>query len=236
MKFSLSKQQKVIIISLVLLMIFSEISFYFWILKPEYEKEKQIRLTLRTEEKLNEQYLQSLQQKTAVKTSHQLQKKLPVLPLLEQVFLTLEKAEIVSNSVIESYKLREEDDASGSESGETTEIDLSETNQQDDGQTASDKEKNDALPDHLKSVTIDLTVNTTSYENLLTFLATIEKNERITTIDQISVQQPEEDETDVITYQVTLSAYYAEGFQELEGEAPKAAVPEAGGSNNPLGR
>ncbi|MFS0861727.1 pilus assembly protein PilO [Fredinandcohnia sp. 179-A 10B2 NHS] len=242
--------------------------FYLWyyvIVKPVEARVEQQERTLVMEQKLLDTVLSKKQTSSApVVSSTEIQKKIPVIPLVEQLLLELERAETVSKSKIISMSYSENaltldsqtdaaqqqdpnatTETSTSESTEGTENAATETNQQTEtteattGEPIVISELEPELVNGLKQITVSLTVESPSYYELEKFLSVVEHQTRITKVDSLTITgRPEltmiEQEPTPLVYAVTISTFYMPAFAELAEDAPKIKAPEPSKKRNPL--
>ncbi len=210
MKLHLSIIDKIIllagILSLVLLIMFAQ----FIKLTPLKSDVSIKQQSLETEQKLMEVVTQNKVDDISkvVEDTRELQKKVPVKPLLEQFILDLEKAETVSNRVISSMSFSKDADvtivttetptesSSTVQSNTTTQepattTDQSGTTTQEAAATA-DQPTAPAATNGLKKLTVSLSVESPTYEDLEKFIETLESLERIVVVESISYSGGEE--------------------------------------------
>lgn len=104
MTFQFSKRLWLITITIFLLFSVSTVGIYYFYFIPMTKKIMQVTKSIEIEEKLSASYEKRGQgsQTAIIQDSSELQKKVPVKPVLEQFLLDLEQAEVVSNSFISS--------------------------------------------------------------------------------------------------------------------------------------
>lgn len=252
MKIKMQSKSTVLLIltmSVILLLFWFVYSFY---LLPKQEEQKQVESQLKMEKKM----LTILQQKY---TGHQndlgegskaLQSQLPVQPLVDQFLLQMEKAEIMSDSTINSISIADGNQMSSMSSSSTT---LPSTagnysNQatpksQSQGQTTSKS------PEQLQKVTLQMSVSSSNFTKMKQFLQVIEEQSRIATIDNISfTDQPEQfsqtsqsnqdgqskQPAKELKYQISVTTYYAPNLMDLMNDIPWIKHPEPSHKDNPL--
>lgn len=218
------------------------IGVYFYFIYPLKKEAKTLENQLATEKKLYETMSAQVAntKNNVIENSRILQKRLPVESFIEQFILDLEKAEVVSNSLIEDMTFQEK---------EVSENDVTIDNdeEQDEGQqqnTGDVKEsegqsKIPGIPEGMNRVIVNLTVTSENYFDMYTFLETIEKLDRITKIDSLSIAGGEEiltvdQEIKELTYTVVLSTFYYPALTELKDELPAFEAPPPSKKDNPL--
>jgi type IV pilus assembly protein PilO len=222
-----SKRQLFVFVLLLIALGAAFSSLYFYMLYPRYQQIEELTNTVASEKKiLAATKAEIAKQKSSLPESVvELQKKIPVKPLTEQLLLDLEKAEVVSDSTISSMTFNEEENATG----EPQETDASSKTEQ----------SSSRLPDGLKKVTVQLTVQSPSYYQLERFLQTLENLNRIVSIESLSFTgNPEltsvDTEVNPLTYSVTVSAFYYPKLAKLQNMLPQIDVPPPSKKRNPL--
>ncbi|WP_027409466.1 hypothetical protein [Anoxybacteroides tepidamans] len=219
---------------------------YFYTLKPLYDRVDGLSTTVANEQKL----LAALRQQTAkgqgdlIDSVVELEKKVPVKPFVEQLILDLEKAEVVSGSFISSMSFNEDADIQTSQQS-TPQANGQKAAPSNAGNAAaqpSSSQQNNAalaLPNGLKKVTVQLTVQSPSYYHLERFLQTLEGLDRIVSVEALSFTgNPEMTSTETavkpLTYSLTVSAFYHPGLADLEKKMPPFDAPPPSEKRNPL--
>ncbi|MFS0775795.1 pilus assembly protein PilO [Neobacillus sp. 3P2-tot-E-2] len=240
MKLSFSKKDKLIllfgILLLILLIVFAQLA----LLSPIKADVKMKEQSLKTEKQLLDTITQdkvAVTQKVTEDT-RELQKNVPVTPLQEQFILDLEKAENVSNSKISSMGFSKDADVilenteGNAVNGDTGATPASE------GATKV-TEVQDTNATGLKKLTVSLSVESPNYEDLETFVSTLESLKRIVVIESINYTGGEEITTleaqvEPLSYSLTVSAYYLPTLEDLLAELPKIDAPAPANKKNPL--
>lgn len=172
-----------------------------------------------------------------VVSSTEIQKKIPVIPLVEQLLLEIEQAENVSGSEITSMSFSESDFtlAPTNEPIETTEEEETEAAEL---PITIDPA---AITEGLRQVTVTISVQSPGYDELERFLSQIEHQTRITKVDSLSftgkqeaVSINQEDLDAPLDYTVTVSTFYMPVYPELAEDAPKVNFPTPSEKKNPL--
>lgn len=252
MKLSLSKKHKLILlIGILSLLLLVSIGQFILLspLKSDLEAKEQ---TLVTEQKLLEGISQSKadDSKKVAEDTQELQKKVPVEPLQEQLILDLEKAENVSNSKILTMGFTKDADvtletaqpsAEGAE-GTTTETTAApqEGPAQDQATQGPTAEQKAAAPSTgLKKLSVSLSVESLTYEDIERFIATLESLNRIVVVESINYTGVDEvttieTEKKPLTYSLNVSAYYLPTLNDLIADLPKIDAPASANKKNPL--
>jgi type IV pilus assembly protein PilO len=260
MKLRISKIDKIIMGAGVLLIMIVIVYSQFFSLSPLKSDLSIKEQSLETEQKL----LDTITQKntetanTESEDTSELQKKVPVEPLQEQFILDLEKAENVSNSEIKSMSFSKDADvtvatdqtnaqtgATGQTTAQTTTTNQSDTaaTQSTTSTTTTDQsgtQQQAATPySGLKKLTVQLSVESATYQNLEKFIQTIESLPRIVSVEAINYTGDKEvtslqTETQPLTYSLTVSSFYMPSLTDLQADLPKMDTPAPAGKENPL--
>jgi type IV pilus assembly protein PilO len=91
----------------------------------------------------------------------------------------------------------------------------------------------------LKKLTVSLSVESPSYEDLEKFIDTLESLNRIVVVESISYSGGQEitsldQEDEPLSYSLTISAFYMPSLTDLAAELPKIDAPAPAGKDNPL--
>ncbi|MFI8685584.1 hypothetical protein [Rossellomorea sp. NPDC077527] len=222
---------------LVLSLILGCVWFFYLPVKTQKES---LQNEIQTETKLIEvldNKIASIKQ-DSFENSSSLQQKVPVKPLTQQLLIDLEKAEIVSDSLITSIEFTEGSVALPvTEEAATSPIEgTSET----DGAASTDSaEPAEVLPSGLQKLTATMSVEAKSYFEIEKFIEKLEELHRIVEVEQISFSGPAEllqyeDEFENIQLNIVVSAFYLPGLVELEKELPKLDAPVPSNKKNPF--
>lgn len=242
----MNKKKILLLIVLVLVVAGSLAGMYLWKIKPIQTEVANKRIELKNEEA----YLKAIQGKNPssteinVETSVELQKKLPVEPLVHQLVLDLQKAEVVSNSTIKNMSIAEETKTEEGEDLSTR--DYNNFNLQEEAEKQADKENQTqsqtqsvALIAGLQKVTISMNVQSPTYMELQAFLASIESMNRIMKVDSLTFAGEEElisiEQTrKPLTYSIVVSAYYAPVLNDLVKDLPQMELTKPSEKTNPF--
>ncbi|WHX39479.1 hypothetical protein QNH36_17615 [Mesobacillus sp. AQ2] len=174
----------------------------------------------------------------------ELQKKLPVDPMTEQLVLDLEKAEVISDSYITSMEFNHDGEIASHEQASNSGKQSSEeetANGQNQGvETISANNAPQVnLPKGVSKSSVTVTVESHGYFSLEKFLATMEDLQRIVMIEAMSFSGPEEitslsDKNSKITMTVTINTFYLSGVDDLKAESTKIETPAPANKRNPF--
>ncbi|WP_066063795.1 hypothetical protein [Neobacillus soli] len=251
MKLRFSKRDKLIVAAGTLLLVLLVVYAQFFKLTPLKSDLGLKQQALTTEQKL----LDVISQKkvdsanTNAEDTKVLQKKIPVEPLQDQFILDLEKAENISNSKISSMGFSKDADVASADQAnpENTNTAQNTTQEQnaaaqgDASQPAANQQAVPEVPTGMKKLTVNLSVESPTYEDLEKFIGTLESLPRIVVVESINYAGGQEitslDQEDApISYSLTISAFYLPQLADLKAELPKIDAPAPAGKANPLSR
>lgn len=251
MNLRLTKKQSFLSVIALLLIVLLLFVAYNTFLRP---LEQEVEL-LESEFTTEQQLLQVANEKAGMpteqlmKSSVELQKRLPVKPFTEQFLLELEKAEVMSNSLILSMQFSDEEEVllGGAETEEEKGPDQRQMAVNEETGTIVPEEKSDeateqagTLPVGLKKVTVQVSVESQWYQDMLTFIDTIEKSRRISQVENISFQGPQEPtalseaDSPTVQYELTISTFYHPTLEDLRKDIPTIDIPEPGEKEDPF--
>jgi type IV pilus assembly protein PilO len=242
MNLQFEKREWLLISGSVLLSILILTGIYFLLYNP-VQKEITLREDeLETEEKL----IALLDEKTSnieeetFQSSITLQKRVPVKPMTEKLLLDLEKAETVSNSFISSMQFSEGDVTLplASQSAEEDIENLSSANDG-EGENSEAAPAQEILPQGLKKLNATISVESPSYFEMEKFLEVLEDLDRITEIEQIAFEGPQESTTqgdsyDKVSYKLVVAAFYLPDLMQMIEEMPGLKTPPPANKVNPF--
>jgi type IV pilus assembly protein PilO len=242
MKLRLSKNEKLTLLIGTLLVVLLIFIGQFLLLKPLNSDLKVKEQSLKTEQQVLETITQKRMDDTAkvVENTRELQKRVPVTPLQEQIILDLERAENVSNSHISSIGFSVGTDVAMT-GGETQEG-AAETQEatSEDADAATQQPVAPAVSG-VKKITMSLSVDSPNYEQLEKFISTLESLNRIVVVENISYSGGQEvtslsqgTENEKLTYSLSISAYYLPTLEDLLADLPKIDAPAPANKKNPL--
>ncbi|WP_284036106.1 hypothetical protein [Neobacillus sp. 114] len=261
MKLQFSKLDNYIIAIVTLLLVLLIVYAQLFKLAPLKTDLKTKQQTLKAEQKLLDTVVkQNDDSKNKVaENTRELQKKVPVKPLQEQLILDFERAETVSGNQIKSMGFSmdgavsvqpQQPSAQAGSGGQNTTAQThsiqgaankgtdsqASTNQADTGQ--ADAQSVSAVPG-LKKLTVQLSVDSPNYEQFEKFVETLESLKRIVVVEAInysgghevtSVQQEEQK----LSFLLTVSAFYMPDLADLQADVPKIDAEAPAEKTNPL--
>ncbi|MGM0864303.1 MAG: type II secretion system protein GspM [Bacillota bacterium] len=229
---SMNKKEKVLLIGMAIGCLFTLLIFYFFIFSPQQESLNLKQEELQTQQKL----LAAIETKTSEIANHSyrdttsMQEQIPVDPLTEQLLLQFEKAEVLSQSSIQSMSFAKEDFIF---SNEETAL---------ENQEETPKEQvieNDTSS--VKRLQITMTVESDNYFSMEKFISTLENLERIVEVNQLVFEGRKEmspaitgEVPQAITYQLVASAFYLPELTDLQDSIPSIDSPPPSLKKNPF--
>jgi type IV pilus assembly protein PilO len=251
MNLRLEKKHIIILLTAALLAVLLYVGAFFLYLSPMKDSLALKESQLKSEQQLSTTIEARLASANAndFSSTAEMQKMLPVDPMIEQLLLDLEKAEVVSNSYITSMEFSNE-----GQSGETaqpeaaqqessTEVAQTESeNQGTETVTPGESEKDLKMPEGLAKTSVTISVESDSYFDLEKFIETLEKLKRMVAVDSISFSGPEEinslaagkDGETPIKMTLTIHSFYLSGMDDLKDFNPKIETPEPANKRNPF--
>lgn len=242
------------------------ILLYFYLLNPVKKELASKTSELKNEEQILEMVQMKVGTGSGVdfESTTELQKRLPVQPLTDQFVLNLEKAEVMSNSFIvdmafadgETPVKPEPTEAPGAKEPAATDeaSESTDTNDQDpevEGEATDSKETTTeaqdqivteapgTLPNSLKKLSATMNVKSSSYDEMLEFIHSIQATNRIFTIDSLTFEGAKEVRSrdqiqEPLEYGLTVSAYYYPSLTDLQDQTPIVATPKPSEKKNPF--
>jgi type IV pilus assembly protein PilO len=175
----------------------------------------------------------------SLESTSALQQKVPVKPMQGQIILNLQMAETISNSQIKTMSFSTVDQAVESSSTTQTSNNQTQASSGTGNQAASNLKSSQSIPSGIKKLTLQLSVESPSYDEFETFISTLESLKRIVVVDSISYNGNQEitslaEDSQPFDYNLTLSAFYMPGLTDLQAQLPKIVVPAPANKENPL--
>lgn len=247
MSLRLEKKHIIILVIAALIAVLLYFGAYFLYLNPLKNSLSLKESQLKSEQQLSaalETHLASVNESDFGSTA-EIQKLLPVDPMIEQLVLDLEKAEVVSNSYITSIEFT---DSEQDELAAQTEVNLVggsseavQSEEPEDSEIYTDAEQTAELsmPDGLAKTSATIVVKADNYLDLEKFIETLESLKRIVMVDSISFTGPKEmvsllDEEEQIEMSLAINTFYLPGLVDLKEYNPKVETPEPANKRNPF--
>lgn len=229
MNLRIEKKHIILLVLSIIILISTYLFVHFTFIQPLQNKKAQAEETLKVEKQLFEKVKQKVTNETfeSQETSYKLQQQIPVEPLYDQLFAELEEARTVSNTIIEQYQIITDEEKSSDHIVEQFQLDLRENTKE-----KNVDKKEGATSVTLEKATISVMVYADNYEEMTTFIQNLEENERVITIDELKYM--DEENENYFSFQLTFSAFYVKGLDDLKKESPKIDVPEPSKKENPL--
>ena len=236
-KFS-KKQISVYIISILFITLLF-LLLYFTLLKPVQIETARLENDLATQRQLLEVVQSKVKQTQdqTVENTVELQKKVPVKPVVEQFLLDLEKAEVVSNSFITNMGFKDAEVTDQS----TLEEYVESTQDDNEDETNGENQPNEAiqLPQGIKKLTVNLSVQSPDYYAMEQFINTLETQTRITQIENLAFSGQEEitsveQEIGPIAFTLSVSTFYLPKLTDLVDQLPVFEILLPSNKQNPF--
>lgn len=265
MKLSFSSKEKVTLAVIIFILLLYVLAAQLYFLSPLKSALAQQQQSLQSEQNLLAELKQKAgsSQQNGIKDTTELQREIPVAPLEDQFILNLQQAESVSNSQIKSMSFSQggtsgsQNSTAGSTTNSTANSNTSSqqssnstasnTNQSSSSNTGSQQQTAQSSTSGaaqlgnpaLSKLTVQLSVESPTYEDFEKFISTIESLKRIAVVENINYTGPAEvtsldQGTQPFTYTLTVSAYYLPGLTDLKQQLPKVDYPAPADKANPL--
>lgn len=250
-------------IAVILLFLICGIYGYFGLLSPLHQQIESVD----AEMKQQKTFLDNATTTAAVTTQNSentfaLQEEVPVKPLVDQLMLQFEKAEVLSDSLIltmdfsdgeaieDEEEVAEEEDTEEAEPEGNTEADteapaaeenVSNTDDDMDTSETTTLPEPEVLPQGVKKITAEMSVVSKNYEGILKFIKTVEELKRVIVVEAITFSGMDELEIasadavkNQLKYEITISAYYLPELTDYLKDLPRGEFPPPNGKENPL--
>jgi len=263
MKGAIDKKQFLVFLAIALTVSLLFTGLYFWQISPLNTQVTTQENELSNQEKQMEALNAELSStgSTSFATTVELQKQLPVKEAVDQLVLNLEKAEVISGSVITTMAfvdgevtLSEEEaaaalaaaneKASGGTAGEpaepaTSTEEAASSEESVEEVDPAEAEVVDLLPQGVKKVSVAMTVQSPTYFEMEVFLESLHSMKRILKVDNLTFTGSEEihsieQSSDKLEYQLTISVFYAPNLSDLQDQMPTIEAPNPGNKRDPF--
>ncbi|MYL72191.1 hypothetical protein GLW00_15200 [Halobacillus litoralis] len=156
-------------------------------------------------------------------TSRTIQQQLPVVPLIDQLLIGLDRAENASTSLINSISIADSESSLTIKEPEDEFVDKGGNNEEAEGlDTEVDKPIDDEAEQLIEGLhTLQFTVDVTSenYDEMLGFIKEIQSLSRVVQIESVQFDAPENENE--LGYSIVMNSYYQPLYAELANEAPQ---------------
>lgn len=250
MNLRISKKQAGLIFLVILLLVSFVAGAYFLFIKPVNDQLERKQSELKMANQGLEMIENSLKRSTekTIENSMELQKKVPVKRLLDQLLLNIDKAEIISDTTINEIKLNGsaedeeiafETDETETEQTEPENIETTETETENTEAIDSTKILEEKLPNGIKKVSITMNGEALTYFELEKFISSLESLQRIVKVEALKFTGLEEihsveQEEQKVQFELTVAGYYFPNLEDLRDELPPLDTPEIANKKNPL--
>ncbi|RID88171.1 LysM domain-containing protein [Peribacillus asahii] len=232
-----SKTSKLLLFILIMVVVIGGgLYVYFLHFQPLQQKMNELEAAITKEKQelaMIDETGQSSTKKEVINTS-ELQQKIPVEPLTDQIVLSLEEAEVASGTLITSLTFQEEEEDE-QQSLETEDYLGTETEKETENTGKSEVN----LPNGVKQIRAEMTVTSPSYKELETFVKEIEQLPRMAKVESLQFAGTQEArelvvEPENLSFQIVVSFYYYPELKELVQQLPNYEAPPASDKENPL--
>ncbi|PLR86264.1 pilus assembly protein PilO [Bacillus sp. V33-4] len=241
--------KKQILITVLVLLLFGGIALgsYYAFLLPlnEQLQRKESDLNLAEGElKIIQERLEQMDEEPPLSTM-ELQRRMPVTRMLDQLLLDIERAEIISDTYVKEIRLNGPGTDEEIEPAETDNKNIADGEETGEAniQTSkrSEEASHEALPNGMKKTTVVIAGETDTYFEMESFIEVIEGLKRIVNVEQLQFTAPEEiysvEQTPgLLEFELTIAAYYYPGLEDLKKELPPLAAPEQSNKKDPTSR
>lgn len=245
MNIEISKKQMIVMIIVILLMFLLVLRAYFsfiWPLNKEILGKRSELKAVNVDLVLAEKEIKQFSEQMVIGTT-ELQKKVPVKRLLDQLLLDIEKAEIISDTRITELKLNGTNiDEEVEFNTDKNETDTTENTSNETENTKPEKSSNvseEKLPNGIKRISFSLKGEANTYFEMESFITSLESLKRIVKVDALKFTGVEEifsvdQEEQSVEFELTIAGYYFPKLEDLRDELPPLDTPESANKKNPL--
>lgn len=246
MKVEFTRRHIIVLALLVVVVIGLVFALRYFYIVPTIQEIEYYETNLETEKQLLRTLQERVQDDGAIHelTSLELQKRVPVSPLLDQLLLDLSRAEILSNSYIlnitfDDMEVESLSDLISVESEEGTEQSDEETTENSDNEDGQSEEA-DFHFNGLRKIVADMQLSALNYNELAKFLEAIDNMPRLINIESVQFVDDTgelvtvDDEVYELYFDVKLSTFYYPNLEELKDEVPTVDYPNPANKENPL--
>ncbi|MGV2622249.1 UNVERIFIED_CONTAM: hypothetical protein N8J90_13720 [Halobacillus marinus] len=167
----------------------------------------------------------------SLRSSRTIQQQLPVIPLIDQLLLELEKAEAASGSMITKLETLEKGEEEPGEEEEGVETDVEEEAVSLEPEDQSDNTSVKAI-EGLRTLRFSVDVTSLSYPDMMDFLESLREAKRVIQIEAIKYERP--DPGGPLSYSMVIESYYQPLYEELVNEAPRYQYEARSGKSVPF--
>ena len=201
-----------LIVALVLLVLGA---IYYYVIYPlqseRSAKENNVEMLQAEVSVLSEQYQSAQEGDSPTENAFLLESQVPITRDLDELIRSIEEVELVSDSRIESIKFNNYDEYVAESTlapdvTEETETESIENQEQSEEVAPVSPVAETVLPNKLKLITFEVSIQSKSYEQLVLFVEEMEKMSRIMRVDQVELTAPGESEIVDKTYEDALAA------------------------------
>lgn len=222
-----AKQMRAIVLAVVAVLIISILLvLYFNIARPLKKEVEALSEKIEADTKILETIREKIaeQPKLEKEEALKLQAEVPLEPFVDQLILDLRSIEQASQNTIDNIAVAYSQIALSELAGANHMAGIAEAA----ATTSSDSaQEDDAGTLQVHKINLVMKVESPTYEHLRQFVLGIERLERVIKIESLTFASGQS------SYQITLSAFYAPQFEDIEDRLPKANFPQPVKKNNP---
>ncbi|MBN9653833.1 hypothetical protein J0K78_06110 [Halobacillus sp. GSS1] len=156
-------------------------------------------------------------------TSRTIQQQLPVVPLIDQLLIGLDRAENASTSLINRISIADSESSLTIKEPEDEFVDKGGNNEEAEGlDTEVDEpidDEADQLIEGLHTLQFTVDVASENYDEMLGFMKEIQSLSRVVQIESVQFDAPETENE--LGYSIVMNSYYQPLYAELANEAPQ---------------
>ncbi|PLR75505.1 pilus assembly protein PilO [Bacillus sp. V3-13] len=241
--------KKQILITVLVLLLFGGMALgsYYAFLLPlnEQLQRKESDLNLAEGElKIIQKRLEQMDEEPPLSTM-ELQRRMPVTRMLDQLLLDIERAEIISDTYVKEIRLNGPGSEEEIEPAKTDHNNLADGDEIGEANIETGKSSENpgdgVLPNGVKKTTVVIAGEADTYFEMESFIEVIEGLQRIVKVEQLQFTAPEEiysvEQTpELLEFELTIAAYYYPGLEDLQEELPPLAAPEVSNKKDPTSR
>ncbi|MBY0123959.1 LysM peptidoglycan-binding domain-containing protein [Bacillus sp. S/N-304-OC-R1] len=231
-----AKKEKLYLIVGAIIIVLLFFGLYFLYFQPLKSTLSNKQRELQTEEQLLSVIENQIKETASdsYEGTEALQKKIPVKPLVEQLLLDIEKAEVVSGSLVSNMEF-----STGELEGDKTEDQQGGNGEESPVDQQGNNKPSIALPSGMKKTTVVLSVKSSNYFEMEKFIESLESENRVILVENLEINGQEEivsadQEKQPIESEITISAFYMPTLTDLIDQLPKMEVPKTSDKKNPF--
>ncbi|WP_062198921.1 hypothetical protein [Massilibacterium senegalense] len=229
--------KKNIIISLLVsfVLIVATIVIYITLVSPNKKEAEKLLQEVQQEETqiaMLEQKIKDVEEQIKTSSTYIWQRQLPISPLADQFILMLEKAEVLSDTVILDMQLK---------NGEASVEGTGDAKEGEEQEEQIEVDTGEGTVPQLKSLEATLEISADNYYEIEKFMNTVQELERVSFVNKVNfkgkeevLELKEEAEKEKLQAKLTVTTYYAPDLKSLKENGPAIEFPEPSNKTTPL--